>query len=77
MNYKPIIFFVIIFAILFYMHFHSLYLSSIEKYFKIIFIIFGMCALILPGITKMLGNGTISDDIKTFMKNKYLYEKKE
>jgi hypothetical protein len=34
-----------------------------------------MCALILPGITTMLGDGTISEDIKTFMKNKYLYEK--
>lgn len=75
MNYKPIIFFVIIFIILFYMHFHSCYLSSIEKYFKVLFIIFGMCALILPGITTMLGDGTISEDIKTFMKNKYLYEK--
>ena len=75
MKYKPIIFFVIIFIILFFIHFNSSYLLPIERYFKIIFIIFGLCALILPGITNILGNGSITDDIQMFMKNKYLNEK--
>jgi hypothetical protein len=74
-KYKPIIFFVIIFIILFFIHFNSSYLLPIERYFKIIFIIFGLCALILPGITNILGNGSITDDIQMFMKNKYLNEK--
>lgn len=73
MNYKPIIFFIIVFGILFYLHFNNTYLY-IEKYFKLIFVIFGLIALILPGLSNILGNGTFQEDIQNFMKEKYLHK---